>query len=168
VRITVFVVMGITILRFLTTYKTVSVGSYNDQMAPTLEPSHRMLIHRGMVEASDFSPGEMVVYAVSDADGVSVRFGRVVAVPGDTVQVTNETGREVLVNGEPTAYAPELVSPAEAVDKNIAKKHDPVVVPEGSLFLVNDNLYSDLADSRTLGPIPEQAYAGKIVMSLNW
>jgi len=168
VRIVVFAAMGIAILRFMWTYKTVHVPSYDDQMAPTLEPGDRMLVHRGMVEASDFSRGEMVVYAVSSAEGVTLRFGRVAGVPGDRVQVTTEPGREVLVNGEPAAYAPVLQSPMKPVDKGGVEKRDPVRVPEGSLFLVNDNLYSDIADSRKLGPIPQSAFAGKIVMSLSW
>jgi signal peptidase I len=169
VRIVVVAALAIAILRFVWTYKTVRVPEWNDQMEPTLAPGDKVLLHRGIAAAEQFDRGEMVVYAVKGAEGVSVRFGRVAALPGDKVELTDVPGREVLVNGEPLAYAAELTSPIvpQPKDQKGSRRERGIdAVPEGALYLVNDNLRSTLADSRRLGPIVDDAFAGKVVMTL--
>ena len=167
VRIVVFAAVAITLLRFMTTYKTMRVQSWNDQMEPSLAPGTKLLVHSGMLTAGRYSGGEMVAYAVESDGRVSVRFGRVAAVPGDEVKLSDEPGREVIVNGTPMAFTPVLVSPLEGEEAQPRPKIDTgeILVPGGTLYVVNDNLSSTLSDSRRLGPIYEQALAGKVVMS---
>jgi signal peptidase I len=164
-RIVVLALTAFAVLRFMWTYKTVRVPEWNDQMEPTLEPGERLLVHRGMVRAGAFGRGEMIVYAVSSSEGVSLRFGRVAGVPGDEVRLSDVPGREVLVNGQPATYAPTLQSAPGGGSRDAAPR--PVTVPECALYVVNDNLFSRLSDSRRLGPVTEAAFAGKVVMSLN-
>jgi len=157
------------VLRFMWTYGTVKVPDWNDQMAPALPPGGRVLVCRAARRARDLARGEMVAYAVRGADGVSVRFGRVAALPGDKVEIRPRAGgpgEEVLVNGEPVPWGPELVLPASpAGERSDELEPRTEVVPENALFLLNDRRFSRVADSRRLGPIPQEAFAGKVVMA---
>lgn len=158
VRLAVVTAVLVLVLGFMRRYDTVSVPDWNDQMYPAVQPGGRVLVRRNMRRAADFSRGDIVAYAARGAEGISARFGRVAGLPGDRVEV-RDSG-EVLVNGEPVVWGSELYVSARA---DLQARQE--VVPEGALFLLNDKRSSALADSRKLGPIPEGAIAGKVVMS---
>lgn len=96
------------------------------------------------------SQGDAVVYTT---DGM-VRYGRLIAMEGDVVDVSNDC---VTVNGyllyEDTIY------PTTSEDSFIEY---PYTVPDGCVFLLND-FRSDTLDSRTYGGIPLDNTNGKIV-----
>ena len=83
-----------------------------------------------------------------------VRFARVIALQGDTVEIKNDF---VSVNGtgvfEDTVYG----TTAEG-----SKINYPYKVPEGTVFVLND-FRSDTYDSRTLGGIPLSDCRGKVI-----
>lgn len=86
--------------------------------------------------------------------GDEIKFGRVVAIEGDTVEIKNG---QVLVNGiglyEDTVYSTS--SEGSKIDY-------PYNVPKDTVFVLND-LRSDTSDSRTLGGIPLSDCKGKVI-----
>ena len=76
--------------------------------------------------------------------GDEIKFGRVIALEGDTVEIKND---QVIVNGiglyEDTVYRTSAES---------SKIEFPYTVPKDTVFVLND-LRSDTSDSRTLGGI---------------
>jgi signal peptidase I len=169
VRIAVTAALALMALRFVWTYRTIRIPEWNDQMAPTLSPGEKVIVHPGKRGASQFGRGELLVYAVRAVDGVSLRFGRVAALPGDRVDRGGEGSAGVLVNGAPPADAPVVLSPAEPQsDDTGGEAPARVHVPDGTVYVLNDNTTSTLSDSRTLGPIDERAIQGKVVMPLAW
>lgn len=93
--------------------------------------------------------GDAVVYR----SGGETRFGRVVALAGDRVEMTGDV---LLVNGEnvviPTVY------PTTAEGSSITY---PYTVPEGCVFILHD-YRSDMTDSRTAGAVPLRDCQGSI------
>jgi hypothetical protein len=47
----------------------------------------------------------------------------------------------------------------------VSEPPEPIIVPDGTLYLLNDRRSSRLADSRTAGPVDERSFVGKVVMS---
>lgn len=204
-RIAVFAGVALLVIRFALTYRSVRVPEGNDQMAPTLEPGAKVFLHRGFRRAKDFRRGYIVAYVarVGGAGAAEFRFGRVVATPGDRVELepgpAGASDAKVRVNGETAFYSPELETvPAEptgdavggrsAVTRSsgagtgrtreagdgsgtrsaavpVSEPPEPIIVPDGMLYLLNDRRSSRLADSRTAGPVDERSFVGKVVMS---
>jgi len=221
-RIAVFAGVALLFIRFALTYRSVRVPEGNDQMAPTLEPGAKVFLHRGFRRAKDFRRGYIVAYVarVGGAGAVELRFGRVVATPGDRVELeagpAGISDAKVRVNGETAFYSPELETvPAGPTGDVIgraryrARLHvrrtnapggraavtrpygagtgrareegdgsgthsaavpvseplEPIIVPDGTLYLLNDRRSSRLVDSRTAGPVDERSFVGKVVMS---
>ncbi|MCI3920148.1 signal peptidase I [Paenibacillus sp. TRM 82003] len=78
---------------------------------------------------------------------------RVIGKPGDTLEFRD--GR-VVRNGEPLEE-PYVLEPMVALP-------DPVVVPEGSLFVMGDNR-NNSTDSRRIGSIPLANVIGKVIFT---
>ena len=235
VRIAVFAGVALLFIRFALTYRSVRVPEGNDQMAPTLEPGAKVFLHRGFRRAKDFRRGFIVAYVarVGGAGAAELRFGRVVATPGDRVELeagpAGISDAKVRVNGEMAFYSPELETvpagptgdviggrsavtrlsgsgtgrarrigaphvesgawarPAQEESDGsgthsarrelqgrstgrttavpVSEPLEPIIVPDGTLYLVNDRRSSRLADSRTAGPVDERSFVGKVVMS---
>ncbi len=86
--------------------------------------------------------------------GDEIKFGRVIALEGDTVEIKND---QVIVNGiglyEDTVYRTSAES---------SKIEFPYTVPKDTVFVLND-LRSDTSDSRTLGGISLGDCKGKVI-----
>lgn len=102
------------------------------------------------LKVKDPMRGELIAYKRDD----KIRFGRVIAMGGDTVDIKENY---VMVNGfgifEDTLY------PTKAEGSKIAY---PYTVPEGSYFVLND-YRTDVTDSRTFGAIDKKDYKGKMI-----
>ena len=85
--------------------------------------------------------GDAVVYR---SEG-ETRFGRVVALAGDSVEISGEV---LLVNGENVMIP--AVYPTTAEGSSIPY---PYTVPEGCMFVLHD-FRSETTDSRTVGAVP--------------
>ena len=97
------------------------------------------------------------VVAYTDDNGQTA-YSRVIAVPGDTVDF-DENG-VLLVNGSVKAMDGEKI-----VADNTGNRAYPYTVPEGSYFLLNDNL-SNTNDSRTIGAVDSSRIEGRIIQLL--
>ena len=128
-------------------------------MLPTLQVQDRILVekirprisrirhghlHRGDVVV--FAPPEQLVAAGYDPSAALIK--RIVGLPGDQLQVSE--GR-LSRNGSP-AEEPWL-------DETIDYGMDPVIVPEGQLWVMGDNRNASL-DSHLWGPLPESRVIG--------
>ena len=86
--------------------------------------------------------------------GGQIRFGRVIAVAGEEVDIKNNL---VTVNG--TGITTDTVY--DTVSEGSAIQY-PYKVPEDSVFVLND-FRSDLSDSRTFGAIPLSDSKGTVI-----
>ncbi len=102
--------------------------------------------------------GEVIVF-IYPLDPSKDFIKRVVAVEGDTVQITN---KKLLINGSEAAdphavYKEDTVFPAEVQKRD---NFGPVTVPPGSIFVLGDNRDRSL-DSRFWGFVPLEDLRGK-------
>ena len=86
-----------------------------------------------------------------------VKFGRIVAKEGDTVDITDQG---LLVNGY--GILEDVVYPTTSSGAAISF---PYIVPKGTVFVLND-YRSDAGDSRTYGAIPLSDVEGEVVLIL--
>jgi len=114
----------------------------SESMAPTLYLGQRMIMDKLALKFREPERGEIIVFhSPVGEDHESVK--RVIAVPGDTVEIRN---KEVWVNGnrliEPYV---QHTRPNEALDGDVL---GPLTVPPGGLFVLGDNRDSS-GDSAT-------------------
>ncbi|MDP2182604.1 MAG: signal peptidase I [Actinomycetota bacterium] len=121
-------------------------------MYPTLHDRDYLLITQGY---SRPVRGDVIAFSASAApeDARNEVLKRVVAVPGDTVEVRSG---EAIVNGAPERGSYSLQLSADDVST------DEITVPEGTLFVLGDNR-PDSVDSRFFGPVPLDLVVGKAI-----
>lgn len=135
------------------------IGVDGHSMVPTLQDGDRLLVISSLLDHS-FQPGDIVV-ARKDSFMKDPIVKRVIAVEGQTVDIDFETGT-VYVDGEVCnePYINELTFRDEGTEL-------PLVVPEGSLFLMGDNR-NNSSDSRdsALGTVDARYVIGRAVVLL--
>lgn len=148
VAVLVFVLAAVlTLFGAVFTVVSVDGGSMN----PALEHGDRLFLTRGYESPQR---GDVIAFRFLESDGRSVALiKRVVALPGDTVEII---GDSAWVNGEMSADAPTARVGTTGV------RFSPVVVPEGSVYVLGDNRPVSL-DSRFIGPVPQGDVIGKAV-----
>lgn len=132
-------------------------------MVPTLLPGDRILADKRayglrvpildkVLFRSTPDRGDVVVFRYP-ADPSMTFVKRIVAVPGDTVEVVDGV---LLVNGDKSPYQGILGEAADAKGRNYQKTK----IPEGHLFAMGDN--RDFStDSRFWGFVPEEDILGR-------
>jgi signal peptidase I len=180
-------------------WMTVPTGSMN----PTILEGDRILVDKHvfglrvpltltrLTSGTDPMRGDVVVFE-SPADGKTL-VKRVVAIPGDTLQMD---GENLILNGHRASYSPgdlshlrQLLSttasegPLVLTEKGAGAAHEilllparisngvlgPITVPPGMYFMLGDNR-DNSADSRYIGFVPRRNIIGRatrIVVSLN-
>lgn len=183
-----------------------SLADWNDvpsgSMRPTILEGDRILVNKlaydlkvpfttwHIAEWSNPSRGDIVVF-YSPHDGKRL-VKRVVGLPGDTVELRNNT---LVINGQPVEYQPigeellrdvpanqregrvfateKLPGQTHAVGGNptapAQRSFAPLQVPEGHYFMMGDNR-DDSFDSRYWGPVARKQIVGRasaVVLSLN-
>lgn len=111
--------------------------------------------------------GDLAIFR-SPADSAVRLIKRVMALPGDTIQL--KMGR-VYVNGQHQADPPQALLPKNLLHNIIQAgypsetnwtldDYGPYVIPENSYFMMGDNRHNSV-DSRFFGPIPYKEIIGK-------
>ncbi len=126
-------------------------------MTPTLLPGEHVLVNRLAYRRNLPAPGE-VVLVVDPRDSRTLFVKRVLACPGDTVEITSEG---LLVNGT-LAYD---LGPSDANQPQTTQTAWNLRADE--YFLVGDaaDIHSAMStDSRTFGPVPRKLIRGRVWM----
>lgn len=132
------------------------IGVNGHSMVPTLQHGDRLLVLNSMFY-DDYQYGDIVILTKETFLSAPI-VKRVIAVGGQTVDIDFESG-SVYVDGkllnEP--YINELTFQEEGVEF-------PVVVPEGSIFVMGDNRnHSDDSRNSRLGTVDTRYVIGKAV-----
>ena len=149
-------IMAIVCVILIFTFAGRLVGVSGDSMLETLHDQDRLIAVSFLYKPAN---GDIVVASKPNVRNEPL-IKRVIAVGGQTVEVSRETG-EVLVDGVVIHedYIPEPLNPTNAGDMNY-----PIIVPEGYVFLMGDNRNHSW-DSRYkgVGLIDERHILGRAV-----
>jgi signal peptidase I len=127
-----------------------SVAVEGSSMTPTLHGGDRLLVTHGNPSPQR---GDIVVTEV-DEDGTPVQLvKRVIALPGDTVEVLSDIA---YVNGNPEPAR------GQVVNRHFTVSRPRITVPSGYVYVMGDNRPGS-EDSRYLGPVPISGIMGKAV-----
>jgi len=124
-------------------------------MYSTLETGDRVFVNKLSYRMHDPNRGDVVV--LHEVTGASERdlIKRVIALPGETVEMVN---CQVKVDGR-TLIEPYL-DPEVVTSNNCGQNFEPVLVPNDHVFVMGDNRGGS-QDSRAIGPIDEDDLVGR-------
>ena len=125
----------------------------SESMVPTLEVGDRLFVNKFIYRFTEPERGDVVVFESLEREDEDL-IKRVVALPGDTVEVRDGT---LYVNGQARrgSYINE-----EFPDRS---SYGPKTVPEGHVFVMGDNR-ANSRDSRFFGPVPYENIEGEAFM----
>ena len=133
-------------------------------METTLFGNNRVLVNKLSYRLHDIHRGDVVVFdRVTTSDGTISHddlIKRVIALPGDTIEVKNCT---VIVNSRPTVEPyldKDVLGITEPVNRCRVANMPVQTVPEKKIFVMGDNR-SESFDSRSFGPISESLIVGR-------
>jgi signal peptidase I len=119
-------------------------------MEPTVRDNQTVLVHTVRFLTLTFLPGrgDVVMYHPNDHPSDTI-IGRVIAIPGDTVQVTPDT---VIVNGQ--TLTEQYIATAPAGQPENQETVPATRLGDGRYFILGDNRPGTNADdSRHFGPV---------------
>jgi signal peptidase I len=151
VVVTVALLVAFTVRTFVLAHFVVEGSS----MYSTLETGDRVFVNKMSYRLHDPNRGDVVV--LHEVTGASERdlIKRVIALPGETVEMTN---CQVKVDGR-TLVEPYL-DPEVVTLNNCGQNFEPILVPEDHVFVMGDNRGGS-QDSRAIGPIDEDDLVGR-------
>lgn len=146
--LSLFVKIGLTaaVVWVLLTYVGGVYMCHDNKAYPMIKDGDLVITYR----LDELRQGDVIAYRHDE----TVRFGRIVALQGDTVDIS---GEYVSVNGY--GIYEDTVYPTTAEGSSVAY---PYTVPPDHVFVLND-YRSDISDSRTYGAIPMEDSFGKAV-----
>lgn len=122
-------------------------------MQPTLEIGDKLMVEKITYRFAEIKRGDIVVFApppeAQDEDIKLDWIKRVIGLPGDTIEVSHG---KVFVNGDPQNEPYIAQEPAYVFS--------PVVVPEGTVFVMGDNR-NNSRDSTEWGVLPAANIKGR-------
>ena len=132
-----------------------TVTMQESSMEPTISVGDRFFINRAVYHFSSPQRGDLIVFRTNASDDAALHIRRVIALPGETVQIT---GGRILINGE--SYKEGKDFPAIS---NPGLAASPVTLESGEYFVLGDNR-NNSEDSRyaDIGLVNKRYIAGKI------
>lgn len=130
------------------------VGAYeipSHSMENTLLPGDYIVVSKLAYRIDEIHRGDIVIFRHHDSTttGSNQLFiKRVVALPGDTVALTEDA---VIINGVPLPTPPQAKIPASPLPPSVAHR-DPIVVGADSVYVIGDNRRNSY-DSRYWGNV---------------
>lgn len=124
----------------------------NDDMKPTLRARDLQLVYR---MPSELWNNDVVVYE----GGGKTRTGRIVARPGDSVEITEDANLKV--NGSVVSEG-DIYFSTPAYDSDVTY---PVTLGEDEYFILSD-FREGAKDSRQFGPVSKDQIVGKVLTVL--
>lgn len=138
------------ILLFYVIFRIIPVP--NDDMRPTLRARDLQLVYR---YPSELLNNDVVVYE----GGGKTRTGRIVARPGDTVEITEND--RLMVNGSVVSEG-DIYYSTPAYDSDVTY---PLTLGEDEYFILSD-FREGAKDSRQFGPVQRNQITGKVLTVL--
>ena len=143
------VLVAATAAVLLTVVGSVAV-SHDNNMFPAVGDGDLLITYK----LGGYYNADIVVYEI---DGIK-RIGRVVGIPGDVIEINDETGYYTINGAMP--YETIYYATRQATGSTV---RFPYTVQEGEVFIFND-MRDDTYDSRMFGGIKTDKLQGKVVL----
>ena len=148
------IIFVIAMAAFLVLFFGIRVSVVGQSMSGTLDGRDTVLVNRFVYKLTEPKVNDIIVFLPNGNEKSHYYIKRVIAVPGDTVQITEGI---VYVNGEPFEEAFE----APYIENGLLAE-EPVVVGEDEYFVLGDNR-NNSEDSRyaNIGNVKKEHILGK-------
>ncbi len=155
-----YILVAILIGFLLTNYVVQRNEVVGSSMYPTLVDNDQLWVEKLTPVLGRIKRGDIITFSVHTPDGEDLPdedlVKRVIALPGDHLQLTNEG---VYINGELQTEAYLLDGMVTSMSDNPA--YNDIVLPDDMYFVMGDNRVNS-RDSRSFGPIKKEDIIGEV------
>lgn len=160
-----FSILSLTALWAFSTYAFRSYKIPAASMEPTILKGDHIYVDKGTYRRREPRRGELVVHIIPGEQGRVEKVSRVVAVPGDRVEILE---KKLLLNGQPQEESYAVNQDPYFMPSRLPRDFfGPFVVPPDHYFTLGDNRDYSL-DSRFYGPVEWSQITGGPGMWVYW